>query len=494
MSTKISKNIKRLRTDISMTQDTLAEKICVSRQAVSSWENDRTQPDIEMLQKLAEVFDVSLEEIIYGKKRNTEIENEKKNYGSVLVIVFSILGALLACAGVILIFVNFWQDLPYILKNLFSFVPFICGAAGGAYVLVKRQDSVPFREGAAVLWSAGIVATVVMLQNLALVNLDSEVYMLAVCIMALPVAYFLKSVSGFCIHYIFLCIGMINLCQSSYRGNRVLDYTTVVLFTVLTILGACFFFKKYKKENTTANIFCVWLSSLAGVIMVLLLSSASGETAFFIIGLCCLSIAFLIIGEKEPSYTLPFKTLGALGLAVAVICFASSDFPTSMKILKPERIIGLLFVFALPIISLVAIKPKKPDSVKIVLAVITLICLAFYTVGIIFISKEMTEYLGVERSEIGEKVFLPLKFMAFIVYILMIVIGAREKRLYSMNVGFIFLVFYTMLLVAQSNTSMFVNGILLMIFGGLLLFINFRISKSKFLVSENKKEVQGDEK
>lgn len=228
--------------------------------------------------------------------------------------------------------------------------------------------------------------------------------------------------------------------------------------------------------------------------MTLLLSAASGDTGFFIIGLCCLSIAFLIIGEKEPSYTLPFKILGVLGLAVAVICFASSDFPTGMKILKPERFVGLFFVFALPIISLFIMKPKKPDSVKLALAVITLLCLVFYTVGIILISKEMIEYLGAERSEIGEKVFLPLKFMAFIVYILMIVIGAREKRLYSMNVGFIFLVFYTMLLVAQSNTSMFVNGILLMIFGGLLLFINFRISKSKFVLSETKKEVQDDEK
>ncbi len=494
MSTKISKNIKRLRTDISMTQDTLAEKICVSRQAVSSWENDRTQPDIEMLQKLAEVFDVSLEEIIYGKKRNTELENEKKNYGSVLVIVFSILGAFLACAGVILIFVNFWQDLPYILKNLFSFVPFICGAVGGSYVLVKKRESIPFREGAAVLWSAGIVATVLMLENLALVNLDYEIYMCAICVLVLPVAYFLKSVSGLCVHYVFLCIGMINLCQSSYRGNRVLDYATVLLFTVLTILGACYFFKKYKEEKTTANTFCVWLSSLAGVIMTLLLSAASGDTGFFIIGLCCLSLAFLIIGEKEPSYTLPFKILGVLGLAVAVICFASSDFPTGMKILKAERFVGLLFVFALPIISLFVMKPKKPDGVKTALLFFTLLSLVIYTVGIFLISKEATDFLGAERSEIGEKVFLPLKFMAFIVYILMIVAGAREKRLYSIDVGFIFLVFYTMLLVAQSNTSMFINGILLMIFGGLLLFINFRISKSKFPVSEAKKEVQDDEK
>ena len=74
---KISKNIKQLRTQRGLTQDTLAEKISVTRQAVSSWENDRTQPDLEMLSRLAEVLEVSFEELIYGKKRNTTLELEK---------------------------------------------------------------------------------------------------------------------------------------------------------------------------------------------------------------------------------------------------------------------------------------------------------------------------------------------------------------------------------------------------------------------------------
>ena len=47
--TKISKNIKRLRTSKGMSQDALAEKLFISRQAVSSWENDRTQQDVDMI-------------------------------------------------------------------------------------------------------------------------------------------------------------------------------------------------------------------------------------------------------------------------------------------------------------------------------------------------------------------------------------------------------------------------------------------------------------
>ena len=51
--TSIAKNIKRLRGERKLTQEQLAEALCVTRQTVSSWENNRTQPDIDMLTALS---------------------------------------------------------------------------------------------------------------------------------------------------------------------------------------------------------------------------------------------------------------------------------------------------------------------------------------------------------------------------------------------------------------------------------------------------------
>ena len=140
---KISKNIKRLRSEKGLTQDLLAERLCISRQAVSSWENDRTQPDVDMLEKLSEIFGVSIEEIIYGKKRNTTLESEKQNYNNTLTIVFSILGALLVGVGLVLIFVTFWQEMPLMFKGILSFVPLLAGQASGLYVLYKKKTRYP---------------------------------------------------------------------------------------------------------------------------------------------------------------------------------------------------------------------------------------------------------------------------------------------------------------------------------------------------------------
>ena len=51
--------ILELRTKMGLSQDELAEKVFVTRQAVSRWENGETTPNIETLKLLSKLFDVS---------------------------------------------------------------------------------------------------------------------------------------------------------------------------------------------------------------------------------------------------------------------------------------------------------------------------------------------------------------------------------------------------------------------------------------------------
>ena len=66
-----------------MTQEQLAEKIGVSRQSVSKWETDSAIPDIEKLKLLAEIFEVSITELLgmeceEDTKRKDEKEEDTK--------------------------------------------------------------------------------------------------------------------------------------------------------------------------------------------------------------------------------------------------------------------------------------------------------------------------------------------------------------------------------------------------------------------------------
>ena len=69
----VGKHIKRAREACGLTQDELAARLNVTRQAVSNWENEKTQPSIEMLNQLALTLEVSVEELIYGGERKSSV-------------------------------------------------------------------------------------------------------------------------------------------------------------------------------------------------------------------------------------------------------------------------------------------------------------------------------------------------------------------------------------------------------------------------------------
>ena len=62
----IGKNIKELRCSRGMTQEELAERLHVTRQTVSNYENGRTRPDIDMLLDIAAALDSDANALLYG--------------------------------------------------------------------------------------------------------------------------------------------------------------------------------------------------------------------------------------------------------------------------------------------------------------------------------------------------------------------------------------------------------------------------------------------
>ena len=64
----LGKRIAQLRKGKNMKQDDLAQKLNVSPQAVSKWENDQTCPDISLLPELTKALDVSVDMLLSGEK------------------------------------------------------------------------------------------------------------------------------------------------------------------------------------------------------------------------------------------------------------------------------------------------------------------------------------------------------------------------------------------------------------------------------------------
>ena len=70
LGNRIMENRKRLK----LTQDQLAEKLGVTAQAVSKWENDQSCPDITMLPKLAEIFGTTTDSLL-GRTQAQVVHN-----------------------------------------------------------------------------------------------------------------------------------------------------------------------------------------------------------------------------------------------------------------------------------------------------------------------------------------------------------------------------------------------------------------------------------
>ena len=67
----LNKRIKQLRLSYSMNQVELAEKLSVSKQTVSNWENNNIMPSVEMLIKLADLFSVSTDYLLCREEVQT---------------------------------------------------------------------------------------------------------------------------------------------------------------------------------------------------------------------------------------------------------------------------------------------------------------------------------------------------------------------------------------------------------------------------------------
>lgn len=88
---ELGKKIVKIRKDNNLTQEDLAEMYYVSRQTISSWENSKSYPDLDILIKISNDFSISLDVLLKGdEKMVTNIsksQKDSKRYKNILTII-----------------------------------------------------------------------------------------------------------------------------------------------------------------------------------------------------------------------------------------------------------------------------------------------------------------------------------------------------------------------------------------------------------------------
>lgn len=90
---EIGKKLKNAWIEAGLTQEKAAEKINVSRQTISNWENEKSYPDIISVIALSDLYSVSLDELLKGDQKMAEhleestnvVKSNKKLTGAILL-------------------------------------------------------------------------------------------------------------------------------------------------------------------------------------------------------------------------------------------------------------------------------------------------------------------------------------------------------------------------------------------------------------------------
>lgn len=110
------------------------------------------------------------------------------------VILFSVIGALLIGAGIILILAHNWEQLPRPLRTLIAFLPLISAQTLAFWVLAKRPSSLAWREGIAALTFLMIGASISLVGQTYHISGDFARFLLTWMILGLPLIFVLDAV------------------------------------------------------------------------------------------------------------------------------------------------------------------------------------------------------------------------------------------------------------------------------------------------------------
>ena len=128
---KLGNQIKYYRSKKELSQEELAERVYVTRQSISNWENNKNYPDINSIVLLSEVFEISIDNLIKG-----DLEKMKKEINSEEVKKLNFYASMMG----ILMIAAFISLMPLIkLIGLYGFIPYFVLVACAMFFAIKVE-------------------------------------------------------------------------------------------------------------------------------------------------------------------------------------------------------------------------------------------------------------------------------------------------------------------------------------------------------------------
>lgn len=120
-------------------------------------------------------------------------QSKKDSSGNRFNTLLGILGALLVSAGIVLVVAHNWDDLGKGLKTFFAFLPMVIGQALCGYTLLRKKDSVLWRESSSVFLFFAMAAGISLISQIYQVSGSLDGFILTWLLVTAPLVYIMKS-------------------------------------------------------------------------------------------------------------------------------------------------------------------------------------------------------------------------------------------------------------------------------------------------------------
>ena len=172
---RISEKLKQARLAANLTQEELAEKVGVSRQTVSNWENDRSYPDIVSIIVLSDVYDITLDSLLKGDakmikhlKKSTDVTKSNRQ----VMIGLAIFGAMVIAGFLIRNFVPV-TSAGSLLITMIASIGMLAAAIAVITKLIDRIKRTELKASNKTLIKAGAIVLTILLYGLFVFSLWS---------------------------------------------------------------------------------------------------------------------------------------------------------------------------------------------------------------------------------------------------------------------------------------------------------------------------------
>lgn len=470
----INKNIKKMRNEKNLTQEELAQKINVTRQAVSNWENAKTQPDLETLTAIASALEIDFEMLLYGKKYvkdDGKTENTKKLSG--IKIVLSVVGTVFIAVGLVFMFFEFWEKFPEILKVILSAVPLLAAQGFAFFVLMKKYGHISWRECAGAAIAIGAISTVALINSVLDIHCGTENCLVIDALMCIPAIFLFNAVVPLAV-----CLGM--AVFMTVYGYFIPAAAIILICIAYTVYNRKKVYDARFSAAAFLSLLSVELFALCPLCFGMDLAVKKAAMAVWPIALLFPFALDLISFKTDSVFQAPVKIFKLFG-SLFVLCFM--DVIGEMIFYNRGN---NYMLFAVPFVILLCayavlffIKHRDWQQTSILTLVSVLSVILWMINYLLWFFPQISELL-----EYSNSFFITVScFSASVFAVCKIAEGVKNVSFLKVNAGWTAVLINLLTWYSVFVPDAFIIGITLLIFGAVLIAVNavmaYRIKKAK---------------